>query len=190
MVENYIWIFLCWLVLHDLTPLEGNFDYFYVLFFRIFYGPGGPYALFAGKDASRALAKMSFEPKDLTNDLSGLGPFELEALQDWEYKFTSKYAKVGTVKKTVPATDSSCCGASEVTENSTLEDEPTAETAGSRELHAKTNNDDDTGGDQNAEPTEKDVKSAHDHGAEANKNSPDDSKVELKDVGSSQDAKE
>ncbi|VVB15685.1 unnamed protein product [Arabis nemorensis] len=67
---------------------------------RMFYGPGGPYALFAGKDASRALAKMSFEDKDLTSDISGLGPFELEALQDWEYKFMSKYAKVGTVKVT------------------------------------------------------------------------------------------
>jgi membrane-associated progesterone receptor component len=66
---------------------------------RVFYGPGGPYALFAGKDASRALAKMSFEEKDLTGDVSGLGPFELEALQDWEYKFMSKYAKVGTVQK-------------------------------------------------------------------------------------------
>ncbi|XP_010442745.1 PREDICTED: membrane steroid-binding protein 1-like [Camelina sativa] len=64
---------------------------------RMFYGPGGPYALFAGRDASRALAKMSFEEKDLTWDISGLGPFELEALQDWEYKFMSKYAKVGTV---------------------------------------------------------------------------------------------
>lgn len=68
---------------------------------RMFYGPGGPYALFAGKDASRALAKMSFEEKDLTWDISGLGPFELEALQDWEYKFKSKYATVGTVKVTV-----------------------------------------------------------------------------------------
>ncbi|XP_010444615.1 PREDICTED: membrane steroid-binding protein 1 [Camelina sativa] len=67
---------------------------------RMFYGPGGPYALFAGRDASRALAKMSFEEKDLTWDISGLGPFELEALQDWEYKFMSKYAKVGTVKVT------------------------------------------------------------------------------------------
>ncbi|KAK4776425.1 hypothetical protein SAY86_005113 [Trapa natans] len=66
---------------------------------RMFYGPGGPYALFAGKDASRALAKMSFEEKDLTGDISGLGPFELDALQDWEYKFTSKYIKVGTIKK-------------------------------------------------------------------------------------------
>ncbi|KDP22298.1 hypothetical protein JCGZ_26129 [Jatropha curcas] len=72
---------------------------------RMFYGPGGPYALFAGKDASRALAKMSFEEKDLTGDISGLGPFELEALQDWEYKFMSKYVKVGTIKKPVPVTD-------------------------------------------------------------------------------------
>ncbi|XP_057774385.1 membrane steroid-binding protein 1 [Salvia miltiorrhiza] len=72
---------------------------------RMFYGPGGPYALFAGKDASRALAKMSFEDKDLNGDLTGLGVFEMEALQDWEYKFMSKYVKVGTVKATVPVSD-------------------------------------------------------------------------------------
>lgn len=80
------------------------YKFFYdVSFIRMFYGPGGPYALFAGKDASRALAKMSFEEKDLTGDISGLGPFELEALQDWEYKFMGKYVKVGTIK-TVPVT--------------------------------------------------------------------------------------
>ncbi|MBA0744525.1 hypothetical protein Gogos_007140 [Gossypium gossypioides] len=78
---------------------------------RMFYGPGGPYALFAGKDASRALAKMSFEEKDLTGDISGLGPFELDALQDWEYKFMSKYVKVGTIKKTtVPVTEGDASG--------------------------------------------------------------------------------
>ena len=71
----------------------------------MFYGPGGPYALFAGKDASRALAKMSFEPSDLTSDISGLGPFEAEALQEWEYKFKSKYITVGTIKKTVPVAE-------------------------------------------------------------------------------------
>ncbi|KAM0039016.1 putative cytochrome b5-like heme/steroid binding domain-containing protein [Helianthus debilis subsp. tardiflorus] len=75
--------------------------------FRMFYGPGGPYALFAGKDASRALAKMSFEEKDLNGDLTGLGVFELEALQDWEYKFMSKYVKVGTIKKPEPAPEPS-----------------------------------------------------------------------------------
>ncbi|KAD6796344.1 hypothetical protein R6Q59_001675 [Mikania micrantha] len=74
---------------------------------RMFYGPGGPYALFAGKDASRALAKMSFEEKDLNGDLTGLGVFELEALQDWEYKFMSKYVKVGSIKKPEPASEPS-----------------------------------------------------------------------------------
>lgn len=79
---------------------------------RVFYGPGGPYAMFAGKDASRALAKMSFEDKDLTGDISGLGPFELEALQDWEYKFLSKYVKVGSIKKDVPVADGATSGES------------------------------------------------------------------------------
>ncbi|KAM0983930.1 hypothetical protein ACFX2I_011337 [Malus domestica] len=72
---------------------------------RTFYGPGGPYALFAEKDASIALAKMSFEDKDLTGDISGLSQFELEALQDGEYKFMSKYSKVGSIKSTAPATE-------------------------------------------------------------------------------------
>ncbi|CAK9309383.1 unnamed protein product [Citrullus colocynthis] len=85
---------------------------------RMFYGPGGPYALFAGKDASRALAKMSFEEKDLTGDISGLGPSQLEDLQDWEYKFMSKYVKVGTVKKSVAEGDAA---AGEPAESSTAE---------------------------------------------------------------------
>ncbi|KAK1313736.1 Membrane steroid-binding protein 2 [Acorus calamus] len=87
---------------------------------RMFYGPGGPYALFAGKDASRALAKMSFDDKDLTGDISGLGPFELEALQDWEYKFMSKYMKVGTIKKAIPVTEGPIVEGS----NTTAEGEP------------------------------------------------------------------
>ncbi|CAK7337232.1 unnamed protein product [Dovyalis caffra] len=98
---------------------------------RMFYGPGGPYALFAGKDASRALAKMSFEEGDLTGDVSGLGPFELDALQDWEYKFMSKYVKVGTIKKTVPVTDGTSTSepAAETTERDAAkpaEDAPSA----------------------------------------------------------------
>ncbi|XP_077241774.1 membrane steroid-binding protein 1-like [Tasmannia lanceolata] len=83
---------------------------------RMFYGPGGPYALFTGKDASRALAKMSFEEQDLTGDISGLGPFELEALHDWEYKFMSKYVKVGTIKETVPIADEAVPASSETTD--------------------------------------------------------------------------
>ncbi|KAI3760679.1 hypothetical protein L1987_51077 [Smallanthus sonchifolius] len=62
---------------------------------RMFYGPGGPYALFAGRDASRALALMSFESSDLTGDIEGLSASELEVLEDWEAKFEEKYVKVG-----------------------------------------------------------------------------------------------
>ena len=58
---------------------------------------------------------MSFEEKDLTGDISGLGPFELDSLQDWEYKFMSKYVKVGTIKKTVFEKDVSTVVASEAT---------------------------------------------------------------------------
>lgn len=82
----------------------------------MFYGPGGPYALFAGKDASRALAKMSFEPSDLTSDISGLGPFEVEALQEWEYKFKSKYITVGTIKKAVPVAEGDAATSTVTTE--------------------------------------------------------------------------
>ncbi|EPS68475.1 hypothetical protein M569_06296, partial [Genlisea aurea] len=64
---------------------------------RMFYGPGGPYASFAGRDASRALALMSFDPNDLTGNVEGLSDSEMEVLQDWEYKFTEKYVKVGQI---------------------------------------------------------------------------------------------
>ncbi|KAF9614222.1 hypothetical protein IFM89_016067 [Coptis chinensis] len=52
---------------------------------------------------------MSFEEKDLTGDITGLGPFEIDALQDWEYKFMTKYTKVGTIKKTIPRRGCTTC---------------------------------------------------------------------------------
>ena len=64
---------------------------------RALYGPGGPYALFAGRDASKALAKMSFEEADLTGNIEGLNAMELDTLQDWEWKFMTKYVKVGQI---------------------------------------------------------------------------------------------
>ncbi|WOL08618.1 putative steroid-binding protein 3 [Canna indica] len=60
-----------------------------------FYGPGGPYAIFAGREASRALAKMSKEEEDVCGNLGGLSDKELGVLADWEKKFQAKYPIVG-----------------------------------------------------------------------------------------------
>ncbi|KAH0542690.1 hypothetical protein FGG08_002923 [Glutinoglossum americanum] len=74
---------------------------------RNFYGPGGPYANFAGRDASRGLACGSFDEGMLTKDLDGpldtlqgLGAEEMDALRGWEERFQEKYLVVG---KLVPA---------------------------------------------------------------------------------------
>ncbi|KAH9622716.1 hypothetical protein KSS87_018884 [Heliosperma pusillum] len=64
---------------------------------RMFYGPGGPYAMFAGHDATRALALMSFDTQDLTGNTEGLSESELDVLEDWELKFNEKYPKVGAL---------------------------------------------------------------------------------------------
>jgi membrane-associated progesterone receptor component len=56
-----------------------------------FYGPGGPYHVFAGRDASRALAKLSFEEADLANPtVDDLTAHEKDQLGDWIAKFEMK----------------------------------------------------------------------------------------------------
>lgn len=62
---------------------------------RDFYGPRGPYGVFAGKDCSRALAKLSFEASDCTGDVSGLSAGELEKLDEWVATFEMKYPVLG-----------------------------------------------------------------------------------------------
>lgn len=69
---------------------------------RNFYGPGGPYENFAGRDASRGLACGSFDVSMLTEDLQGpldtladLDKEQMEALQGWEDRFNDKYLVVG-----------------------------------------------------------------------------------------------
>lgn len=80
---------------------------------RNFYGPGGPYANFAGRDASRGLACGSFDEDMLTADLDGpldalegLGPAEMEALQGWEERFSEKYDVVGKLVSVQDFTES------------------------------------------------------------------------------------
>jgi len=65
-----------------------------------FYGPGGPYAGFAGRDASRGLATFSVEPvSDDWDDLSDLKPSEMDQVKEWELQFSEKYALVGKLLK-------------------------------------------------------------------------------------------
>lgn len=68
-----------------------------------FYGPGGGYNRFAGKDVSRALAKMSFEPEDINNpSIDDLDDKQKKILADWVKKFGKdgkKYPIVGKLRK-------------------------------------------------------------------------------------------
>jgi membrane-associated progesterone receptor component len=67
-----------------------------------FYGPKGGYNRFAGKDVSRALAKMSFDPADLENTcVDDLEDKQKKVLADWVKTFEEKkaYPIVGRPKK-------------------------------------------------------------------------------------------
>jgi len=67
-----------------------------------FYGPGGPYSVFSGRDASRGLATFSVEEsqlRDTYDDLSDLTSSQLESVKEWEMQFLEKYPVVGKVLK-------------------------------------------------------------------------------------------
>jgi len=60
-----------------------------------FYGPGNAYGVFAGRDASRGLARM-----DVAYDganISDLSPSEKQTLREWADKYDMKYPKVGKI---------------------------------------------------------------------------------------------
>ena len=63
-------------------------------------GPHGPTAetVFAGKDASRALATSSLKPEDCRPEWSDLGDKEKTVLNEWFTFFSKRYNIVGTVQ--------------------------------------------------------------------------------------------
>lgn len=66
------------------------------------YGKGCSYFRFAGKDVSRALAKMSFDPNDIDNpSVSDLEESKLKILDDWYKTYEEKklYPCVGRLEK-------------------------------------------------------------------------------------------
>ena len=76
-----------------LLAIEGRvFD---VTHGRSFYGKGGPYEVFAGRECAVALARMSFDEADVHGDTSVLEPHEREKLTDWLETFEGKYRELG-----------------------------------------------------------------------------------------------
>lgn len=65
-----------------------------------FYGPGKTYSMYAGKEVSRALGKMSLQDSDCTGDISDFTEKEQRILEQWEEKLAAKYPVLG---KIVPA---------------------------------------------------------------------------------------
>ncbi|XP_066451147.1 neudesin isoform X2 [Eleutherodactylus coqui] len=61
-----------------------------------FYGKGASYNALAGKDSTRAVAKMSLEAEDLVSDTTGLTEEQLKSLDDiFENVYKRKYPIVG-----------------------------------------------------------------------------------------------
>jgi membrane-associated progesterone receptor component len=58
---------------------------------------GTGYAVFAGKDCSKALGKSSLKEEDCVADYSNLTPSELETLDKWFLFYKNKYPIVGTI---------------------------------------------------------------------------------------------
>lgn len=82
-----------------LTAVNGNvYD---VTKGKAFYGPGGTYAVFGGRDASRGLAtfQITSSGSDEYDDLSDLNSHEMESMREWEMQFKEKYYLVGRLLK-------------------------------------------------------------------------------------------
>lgn len=63
------------------------------------YAAGKGYNVFAGHDASRALAKSSLERSDVSADISGLDESELRTLDEWLQFFRYRYNVVGMTER-------------------------------------------------------------------------------------------
>ncbi|XP_052386386.1 neudesin [Carassius gibelio] len=73
-----------------------------------FYGKGAPYNALVGKDSTRAVAKMSLDPADLTYDTTDLTESQLQSLEEiFKGTYKVKYPIVGYTSRRVLNEDGS-----------------------------------------------------------------------------------
>ena len=63
-----------------------------------YYGPGGGYSFFAGKDASRAFVSGQFDEEGLVEDVSGLTSGDYLGLEEWGSFYEKDYVRVGLLE--------------------------------------------------------------------------------------------
>ena len=100
----------------ELAPFDGrldedgpilmavNGDVYNVWKGRHFYGPGCEYHIFAGRDATRLLARSKLEEETEEERSKSLSIADRATLQGWIYTFKTKYEIVGKLKGFDPST--------------------------------------------------------------------------------------
>lgn len=86
-------------------PFSETVTVFNVTSGSAFYGPGGPYHMFAAKNATHGLAKSSTDSSEVTGDLSKLTDHEKDTHMQWYAKFSSKYPIIGKLESTTSRTE-------------------------------------------------------------------------------------
>lgn len=76
-------------------PHSSQITVFDVSAGKDFYGPGGPYHVFAGRNASHGLATSSMDPDTVEGDISNLTASEKDTHMGWYNKYASKYTIIG-----------------------------------------------------------------------------------------------
>lgn len=60
-----------------------------------FYGPGGGYACFAGKEVTRCLGKMTVSDDEANASWTNLNDEHRQTAVEWDVKFKAKYPIIG-----------------------------------------------------------------------------------------------
>ena len=68
----------------------------------MFAAAGSTYHVYAGRECSRALGRMTVDEQDCSDNLEDLSEKQLETLHDWEVKLQKKYDVVGKVRRVRP----------------------------------------------------------------------------------------